>query len=287
MANLNATELKVLNNLSNVHNPNVDLGTLVDERTEPHLVFGTPVKSVAASKVLTISGVVKHGETVTIGSDVYLFWADDGDAEIPADKIIVDIGASSQTIIWAEGELAIGVQPTAGDKVTLGTKVYTWVPVGTANADGEISIGTNVAEARTNYVAAVQGTDGFNTMHPLITCENFWEGTCSHYAKIGGTLGNTYATTTSFSSVDNHFHAATLTGGADCLASEAVAELVVMITSDDTQGVGAVDGAGDTVVLTADEPGVAGNQISIAETMPNGAFAGCFGPKPRVRLVDS
>ena len=36
------------------------------------------------------------------------------------------------------------------------------------------------------------------------------------------------------------------------------------------RGVGATDGAGDTVVLTADTKGVAGNSIAISEDMANG-----------------
>jgi len=55
-------------------------------------------------------------------------------------------------------------------------------------------------------------------------------------------------------------------------ASDAVTALVASITSDDTVGVCAVDGAGDTVALTADTKGVLGNAIATTETCTNGAF---------------
>ena len=59
--------------------------------------------------------------------------------------------------------------------------------------------------------------------------------------------------------------------GADCSAANAVTALVLAITNNDTQGVSAADGTGDTVDLTANI-GAAGNDISLAVDMANGAF---------------
>ena len=61
-----------------------------------------------------------------------------------------------------------------------------------------------------------------------------------------------------------------VSGGAT--ASDAVTALVAAITASDTQGVGAADGAGDTVVLTADTKGTAANSIATTETCANAAF---------------
>jgi len=61
-----------------------------------------------------------------------------------------------------------------------------------------------------------------------------------------------------------------VSGGAT--ASAAVTALVAAINANDTQGVGAADGAGDTVVLTADTKGTVANAIATTETCANGAF---------------
>jgi hypothetical protein len=62
-----------------------------------------------------------------------------------------------------------------------------------------------------------------------------------------------------------------VSGGAT--ASAAVTALVAAIVASDTQGVGAADGDGDTVVLTADTAGTAANSIATTETCANGSFA--------------
>lgn len=275
MDRLSATELKVLNNLSNVHNPAVDLGTLVDQRT---VEFDTPVKWVAASKVLTISGAVKHGETVSISNpalghsrDKYEFLATVSQEVSEVGNIPIDIESYTAK---AAVVLTLAVQPTAGDTTTIGSKIYTWVPVGTDTADGEISIGADLAEAKLNFVDAVLGEDEFNLPHPLVSASVFLANACTITALVGGTAGNSIASTENFTSGSNSFAATTLLLGTDCTAPNGVTALVAAITAEDTQGVGAADGTGDTVVLTADEAGVVGNDITIAETMATGAFAG-------------
>ena len=61
-----------------------------------------------------------------------------------------------------------------------------------------------------------------------------------------------------------------VSGGAT--ASAAVTALVAAIVASDTQGVGAADGDGDTVVLTADTAGTAANSIATTETCTNASF---------------
>ena len=56
-------------------------------------------------------------------------------------------------------------------------------------------------------------------------------------------------------------------------AAAAVTALVTAITDSDTQGVGAADGTGDTVDLTADTSSAAGNSIVTTETCANASFA--------------
>lgn len=271
MENLTANELKILNQLSNVRDPNVDLGTLVNARTQPHPTFGTPVKWVAASKALTIGGVVVHQETITIGSDVYEFLTDAFIIPSDPDNIAVDISASA---VKASVTLTVDIQPTSGNTMTIGTKVYTFVPVGTDTADGEISIGADLAEAQANIVAAINGLDEFNEPHPLVTCGDFASDDADITALIGGTIGNAIASTETFSAGTNVFSAVALSGGTNCSAQDAIDALLLSVEAMDTQGVGAVDSTGGVVTFTADEAGEAGNEIAISEDMANGAFAG-------------
>src|SRR3972149_695770 len=233
----------------------------------------TPVNAVAATKTLTISGVVIDGETVVIGDDIYEFCADTAQS-LSTGTIAVDIAAVSTA---SAGTLTITDQPTAGDTMTIGTKVYTFVPDGTANADGEVSVGTDLASSKVNIVAAINGTDGISTAHTLISAGAFAVNDCVITAFVGGVAGDLIASTETFTAVTNVFDAGTLgttVAGVDCVQADAVTALALAITTSDTQGVGGTDGAGDTVVLLVDTKGVAGNDIVIGETMANGAFAG-------------
>lgn len=241
--------------------PTGDMGTIP---------VGTPVNAVNASKVLTISGVVIDGETVTIGTDVYEFAADTA-LTVGEGHIAVNINAATAK---ATDGLTMDINPIAGNTMTIGTKVFTFVPNGTGNADGEIDIETLLADTQVNVIAAIRGTD-HNDPHPLVTCdEAFLSDVLAITALAGGVAGNDIATTETFTAGSNVFSAVKLANGTDCIAADAVTALVAAITASDTQGVGAADGADDTVVLTADVAGVIGNAIVIGKSMTNGAFAG-------------
>jgi len=277
MENLTTEELKVINNSTLVLNRDVSLGTIIQNIINELPTEGTPVNALNATKVLTISGVVIDGETVTIdnpviaGTNVYEFLADAAQSKSAPTNIAVNIEARTTK---ASRTLTVDTQPTSGDTMTVGTKVYTFVPVGTNNADGEISVCADLATAQAAIVAAVNGTDEVNESHPLVSAGAFAGNFCILTALIGGVTGDAIATTETFTAVTNIFAGATLTGGADCSATNAVTALVTAMTASDTQGVGAVDGAGDTVELTADVAGVSGNNIIIGETMANGVFDG-------------
>lgn len=274
MNNLTATELKVINNLSQEQLKSVKLGDKVQALISSLGKAGTPVNAVNATMVLTVSSVVVDGETVSInnpavaGADVYEFLADAAQSKTAAGNIAVNIAANATK---ASGTLTVDTQPTSGDTVTIGTKVYTFVPVGTANADGEVSIGANLAGAQAALVAAINGTDGVSIAHPLVSAGNFAANACTITALVGGTAGNSIATTETFTAGTNIFAAATLGSGTNCSAANAITALAAAINASDTQGVGATAGSG-IVTLTADTAGVAGNAIIIAETMANGSF---------------
>jgi hypothetical protein len=243
-----------------------------------NLSNGTPVNAVNATKTLTISGVVVDSETVTINNavhpltvDVYEFLADAALTKTAAKNIGIDINAVTTK---SSGTLTLPTQPTAGDTMTIGAKVYTFIANDGVLADGKIRVGADLAGAKLAIVAAINGSDTKNVANPKVSASVFAVNVCTLTALVGGVAGDSVATTETFTAVGNVFVAATLGGGADCTAANAVTALVAAITASDTQGVGAVDGAGDTVDLTADVAGTVGNSIAISETMANGAFAG-------------
>jgi hypothetical protein len=236
---------------------------------------GTPVNAISGTATLDITGVVLDGETVTInGVDIYEFAADValtvGEGNIP-------VNINAYTVKATDG-LTVDVKPTVGDTMTIGTKDFTFVPSGTANGDGEIDVGIPadlLADIQASIVKAIRGTDGHNEPHPLVTCdEAFLGNVLAITALIGGVAGNDIATTETFTAETNVFSADKLANGSDCVAADAVTALAAAITNSDTQGVGAVDGAGNTVVLTADIGGVITNSITVAENMANAAFVG-------------
>ena len=271
MNNLTVIEKKVLNSLSKRVNPDVNLGDrlyeiIADDNKD--MILGTPVNASPAGAVLNITGVVKHGEKVTIGSDVYEFLADAALSKSNPNNIVVNINAKTTK---ASGILALSVQPDSGETVTIGTKVYTFVPVGTATADGEVSVGADLAGAKLALVAAINGTDGVNTAHPLVSAAAFAGDNCVITALIGGTSGNSIATTETFSEVTNAFGDTTLTLGTDCPAADAITILVAAMSSSTIVTAVGDDGFIDIIAKIY---GAAGNNISISETLANGSFEG-------------
>lgn len=273
MNDLTATELKVMNNVTNEQSQSVDLGTKLQEIIDvvglSLVKSGTPVNAVNATETLTLTGVVINNEKVLIGEDIYEFLTTAAQEVTAPGTFPVDIESFA---VKASRVLTMDTQPTAGDTVTIGTKVYTWVPVGTDTADGEISIGADLAAAKVNFVAAVNGTDEFNVAHTLVTAGEFATHACTITALIGGTIGNSIATTETFTAETNVFAGTTLASGANCSAANADGALITSINENDTAGVEASQGTGTTVVLTADVAGIAANEIITGTAMANASF---------------
>jgi hypothetical protein len=111
--------------------------------------------------------------------------------------------------------LTMDTQPTAGDTMTIGEKVYTFTADGTAAADGEIDVGADLADAKTLVVAAINGTDTINTAHPLVTAAAFATDDCTITAITKGTAGNAVVSTETFTAATNVFDTVTLEDGVD------------------------------------------------------------------------
>jgi len=269
---LTATELKVLNNVTDVRSLAVDLGTKIQTVIDSLVKsMNSPSNAVNAWALLTLDGVVKDSQKVLIGVDTYEFLADAEQTKTFPGHIAVDIETDT---VKAVGELTVDTKPTSGDKMTIGTKVYTFVPVGTDTADGEISIGADLAGAQANILAAINGTDEFNIAHSLVSCSTWGQAdSCVITALVGGTPGNTIATTEVFTAETNVFDGVHLVDGADCEPESAVTALLLAISTSGTELVDAIMGEGAvTIEVTAVTAGEAGNLISLNETLTNGSW---------------
>ena len=276
MNQLTNTELKFLNYLSQGLNPTVNLGDKIEEIIDSIGETGTPVNAIAANETFVISGVAIDGETLTInnpavsGVDIYEFLADDAQTKTIAPNIAIDI--TSKTV-KATGTLTVDIKPTSGDTLTIEATTYIFVPVGTANSAGEISIGADLAGAQAAIVAAINGTDGINEAHPAVRAGAFAANASVITALIGGTAGNAIVTTETFTAATNVFAAGTLGSGTNCTAANTALAIIAAIVANDTQGVTASAGTGTNVLLTADVAGTVGNAIAISDTMANAALA--------------
>ena len=221
-----------------------------------------------ATETLTIDGVVIDGETISIGDDTYELAADTA-LTVAEGNISVNINAYT---VKATNTLKVDTNPTVGDSMTISGKTYNFVTDGTASIDGDIDVETLLVDTQLNIVNAILGNDSINTPNAYVTCDTFTADILTITSLIGGTAGNSIGTTSLFNSPTNLFSSETLLTGDDCSASNAVTALISEINLSDTQGVGASIGDGTTVVLTADTAGVAGNLITIEETLTNGSF---------------
>lgn len=235
---------------------------------------------VQATGTLTISGVVIDTETVTVGSEVYEFDGGDG---VTGGRTAVDVSASMTA---AQGTLTIGgAAPANNETIVVGAKTYTWKDTLTGAAN-ELKIGITVDDCIDAFVAAINAAAGAGTLYGTGTTANAQASATKSSGTVAiltarkkGTVGNAIATTETMGDVGNVFDAATLgttTAGADCTAANAVTALVSSFNTNSAYAITASDGAGDTVVFTADAAGAldgsAGNAIATTEGMANGSF---------------
>lgn len=246
--------------------------TLAESLTSNKDIVVKSSQGVQATGTLTFTSTgAKHLETVTIGSRVYVFDAL-GTLTPATNQVMVDI---SGDVDIAQGTLTIAEPITAGDTMTIGSKNYQFVAHGTANADGEISLGADEAASKVNIVAAILGTDGINTANPDVTCAAaFSSDDLVISSKIGGTLGNTIVTTETFTHVSNVFDAGVLgttTAGADPTVTETAVALKEAI-NDDSGAMGSATNASGVLTFTADQIGADFNSVATTETCATGAW---------------
>ena len=107
-----------------------------------------------------------------------------------------------------EVSLTIVTQATVGDKFTIGVKEYTFVTNGTASADGQIDVGTDLATCQLAIVAAINGSDAHNFPHPSVTAGAFAANVSLITEPTPG--GSSIQSTTRFLAAGNVFSSPTL-----------------------------------------------------------------------------
>lgn len=116
--------------------------------------------------------------------------------------------------VAATGTLTLALQPANNETITIGSVTYTFKTGATAAAN-QIGIGAGLAAAKAAFLAAIGGTDTFNTAHPQVTAEAFSGNNSTITAKTKGAAGNSIATTETMAGSGNAFAAATLGSGVD------------------------------------------------------------------------
>ena len=120
--------------------------------------------------------------------------------------------------VASEGIMTIGAQPTATDIATIGGSDYLFVADGEEADEGDISVGTDLATAKANILAAIAGSDSINTANAEVTASAFSTDESTLTAKVKGVAGDLIATTSTFASGSNLFDGTTLgteTAGVD------------------------------------------------------------------------
>ncbi len=125
-------------------------------------------------------------------------------------------GMAQWPAIKAQGKLTLPNQPSVGETITLGTKTYSFVASLVTNTDGQIVIGANAAATRANIMAAVNLSGLPGSQYATATSLNGDVEVTSisgndiiFTAKVGGTAGNSIASTSTLVA-PNVFDAATL-----------------------------------------------------------------------------
>jgi hypothetical protein len=233
----------------------------------------TPVNAVAAAGLLTLTGTVLDGETITVGSEIFEI---DTDNVIVAGHIRINVAAFA---VAARGTLTVtagGTQIADGYTVTLGAKTYTFKTTLTA-VEGQVLIGVSDTTALLNLKNAINhtGTPGTDyvcaAVHPTVTGVSSGALTLIVAAKTPGTIGNAIVSTKTGAQIswDGAGTLGTTVLGADCTAANADGVIVTDATAGSTV-IAATQGGGTTVIFTKLVKGVAGNAVAFSTTLSHG-----------------
>jgi hypothetical protein len=187
-------------------------------------------KAVAATGTLTATLPVVLGDTVTIGTDIYVIAGDSSNSK----NINISGGTKTKAtgVLTLTGNIVPGVHaesvltsdgtiPSSGDTVTIGDKTYTFVSsLSDPAIPFEVVIGTSAATALDNLKAAINLSAGAGSVYGTGTTKNTsvvatdnTDTTQKVVARVPGTAGNSIAV----SGTSNHLSwgGSTLGGGVD------------------------------------------------------------------------
>lgn len=228
---------------------------------------GEPTNAKAATGKLTLSGVVKHGETLTIGKDKYQLTAHK-DKTVDEGFIAVDI---TDVTVASQGLLTLAVNPVDADEdtITIGEITYKFVDAVVDVTD--VKIGNDVEATQANLVEVINAT------HPDVTIGDFEANDAVITANVGGIAGDLIETVSDFESESNLFDGVTLgteTAGVDCTNANGATKIIAIVGGDDSvEPITPSAGTTGVVLLTADAKGAEYfNDIGLTETLANGAF---------------
>jgi len=104
--------------------------------------------------------------------------------------------------------LTMDTAPTNGNTMVIGGDTYTWTTGATAAA-GQIGIGGNVGESQAAFLAAMNGSDTFNTARTDLTA-GAWNANVSILTPTAGTKGEDVTLTETFTAGTNVFNVASM-----------------------------------------------------------------------------
>jgi len=243
------------------------------------------VDCTAANAVTAIVAAVTGGDTQGVGAadgagDTVVFTADTpgtaGDSITTTESPAADAVTALVSAITSNDTEGVGAADGTGDVVdlTADNKGTAANSIGTTTDCGNASFGNATltggdAGTQAGICAALETAingDGSATWGATDNLDN----TVTITADAKGTAGNSITTTETCGNAN--FGGGTLSGGHAGTAAGTVTALVSAINTNDTEGVAAVDGAGDTVDLTADTAGTAANSIGTTTSMANASF---------------
>jgi hypothetical protein len=287
MQNLTIQESHAYDHMSLVRGGNFNLGTRIQEIISYLPAVGTPRNARNSSVVLSVPGggvVVDAAEFLITDAegdvDTYLF-STDSEKIYSGGEIVVDLTAYA---VKASTTLTLAVQPTSGDTFTIGSEVYTFVPVGTDTAENEISIGANLAEAKANALASINGTGQYSVAHPLVKASAFVGNVSTITARAGGVAGNAIVSTETFAAEGNVFAGAALASGADATIDNAFTALVAAITANENSVISALKTGANEITFSAKIAGISGDDIMIDSTPLASGVDGTVGVAGKVML---
>lgn len=208
------------------------------------LVLGAPHIGSKAYANLLIDGPVSDGETFTVNTTTFEF---DADASSTEGNTAIDISAGTKT--QASGSVVIETGAVEGDTLSIGADVYEIDVEGDGVEAGNIQVDVSAQYAAATATLTFEDvvSDGETVTINDVVFEIDTDGDV--------TEGNVPVWV-----------------GANITAAAAIIALASVIRGNTACGVNAVDGDGDTLVVTAREKGTAGNSIGVSTTCLNASW---------------